>query len=152
VLLSALQAETIDWGDYCEALVQLAAHRHGHVFMGAQVLLSVFERDTSAELVKLEALCAYVGAANAEHRSLVTSVAEVINAIWADAGPADARVGTATDLLFRALLVDDGGKLHAERARDLANELGEPPKTYLASWLAEEAEGTRSAHRPGATP
>ena len=152
VLLSALQAETMDWGDYCEALVQLAAHRHGHVFMGAQVLLSVFESDASAELVKLEALCAYVGAANAEHRPLVTSVAGVVNAIWADAGPADARVGTATDLLFRALLVNGGGRVHAERARDLAKELGEPPKTYLANWLAEEAEGTGSAHRPGGTP
>ena len=152
VLLSALQAETMDWGDYCEALVQLAAHRHGHVFMGAQVLLSVFERDTSVELVKLEALCAYVGATNAEHHSLIASVAAVINAIWADAEPADAKVGTATDLLFRALLVDDGGKVHAERARDLAEELWEAPKIHLGDWLREEAETPRSTPRPGGAP
>ena len=152
VLLSARQAETMDWPDYCEALVQLAAHRHGHVFMGAQVLLSVFERDTSAELVKLEALCAYVGATNAEHHSLVASVAAVINAIWADAEPADAKVGTATDLLFRALLVDDGGKVHAERARDLAKELWEAPKIHLGDWLREEAETPRSTPRPGGAP
>ena len=40
VLFSALQAGTMDWGAYCEALVQLAARRHGHVFVSAQVLLS----------------------------------------------------------------------------------------------------------------
>ena len=140
VLLSALQAETMDWADYCEALVQLAAHRHGHVFMNAQVLLSVFESDTSAELVKLEALGAYVGVTNAEHHSLIASVAGVINTIWDDAEPADSKVGTATDLLFRALLVHDGGKVHAERARDLAKELGEAPKTHLANWLREEGK------------
>ena len=152
VLMSALQAETMDWPDYCEALVRLAAHRHGHVFMGAQVLLSVFERDTSAELVKLEALCAYVGAASAEHHSLVASVAAVVNAIWADAESADAKVRTATDLLFRALLVDDGGEVHAERARDIANELREAPKTHLADWLREESETTGSTHGPGDAP
>ena len=137
VLLSALQAETMDWGDYCEALVKLAAHRHGHVFMGAQVLLSVFERDTSTELVKLRALCAFVGTANAEHHSLIASVAAVTNAIWDDAQPADARVGTATDLLFRALLVHDGEKVHAERAQAFAKKLNEAPRTYLATWLSD---------------
>ena len=151
VLLSALQAETMDWGDYCEALVQLAAHRHGHVFMSAQVLLSVFERDTSTELVKLGALCAYVGATNAEHRSLIASVAGVINAIWVDVESADAKVGRATNLLLRALLVRNGGMVHAERARDLAKELREAPKTHLADWLREEAETRGSAHRPRGT-
>ena len=73
----------MNWEDYCEAVVQLAAHRHGHVFVGPEMLLTVFERDASEELVKLEALCAYVGSANAEPDAQVELVAVVINAIWA---------------------------------------------------------------------
>lgn len=134
VLLSALQAETMDWGDYCEAIVQLAAHRHGHVFMNAQVLLSVFEHDASTELLKLEALCAYVGVANAEHHSLIASVAGFINEIWRDGPPADARVEMATNIVLFALLADDG---RAQRARALAKILNEAPRTYLASWLRD---------------
>ena len=152
VLLSALQAETMDWGDYCEGLVQLAAHRHGHVFLNAQVILSVFEDDTSTELVKLETLCAYVGAANAEHHSLIASVAAVVNAIWVDAEPTDAKVETATHLLFRALLVRHDGTVYAERARDLAKQLGEAPKTYLVNWLDEQTEVTGSAPAHGGAP
>lgn len=152
VLLSALHAETMEWGDYCEALVQLAAHRHGHVFLNAQVILTVFDNDASTELVKLDALCAYVGAANAEHHSLVASVAGVVNAIWVDADPADTKVETATNLLFRALLLRDDRTVHAERARDLAKQLGEAPKTYLVNWLDEQTEGTGSAPEHGGTP
>ncbi|MDE2678126.1 MAG: hypothetical protein OXI76_09490 [Gemmatimonadota bacterium] len=139
VLLSAVQAETMDWGDYCDALVQLAAHRHGHVFMNAQVLLSVFEHDTSTELVKLEALCAYVGVANAERHSLIASVAGVINVIWDDAKAAEEKVGTATDLLFGALLVHDGGKVHAVRAQALVKKLNEAPGSQLTSWLSDRS-------------
>ncbi len=142
VLLSALQAETLDWNDYSEAVVQLAAHRHGHVFMGAQVLIAVFENDASAELEKLEALCAYVGTTNAEHYSLIASVAGVINAIWDDAKAGDAKVGTATDLLFLSVLVHDGGKVHAERAQALAKTLNEAPRTYLTSWLRDRSNRT----------
>ena len=152
VLLSAIQAETMEWGDYCEALVQLAAHRHGPVFVNAQVLFTVFEHDTSTELVKLGALCTYVGAANAEHHPLVASVAAVVNAIWVDAEPPSAKVKTATNLLFRTLLVCDDGTVYAERTRDLARQLGEAPKTYLGDWLDEQAEGTGSGPRPGGAP
>ena len=152
VLLSAIQAGTMDWRDYCEVLVQLATHRHGHVFVNARVMLTVFEHDTSTELVKLQALCAYVGAAKAEHHSLVASVAAVVNAIWVDAEPTDPKVETATSLFCRALLVRDDGTVHAERARDLVRELGEAPKIYLVNWLVEQAERTGSAPSPGGTP
>ena len=137
VLLSALQAETMDWGDYCEALVQLAAHRHGHVFMSAQVLLSVFEHDTSTELVKLRALCTYVGTASAEHASHVEVLAGFINEIWRDGPPAVVRVETATNIVLCALFADDGGEVGGERAQALAKRLNEAPRTYLASWLRD---------------
>ena len=137
VLLSALQAETFELSDYGEALVQLAAHRHGHVPVSVPVLLSVFERDASRELVKLQALCTYVGTANAEHVSHVEVVAGFINAIWPDGSPADAKVETATNIVLRSLLARDGGEVGAERAQALAKKLNEDPRAYLASWLRD---------------
>ena len=137
VLLSALQAETFELSDYGEALVQLAAHRHGHVPVSVPVLLSVFERDASRRLVKLQALCTYVGTANAEHVSHVEVVAGFINAIWPDGSPADAKVETATNIVLRSLLARAGGEVGAERAQALTKRLNEDPKTYLASWLRD---------------
>ena len=140
VLFSALQAGTMDWRDYCEALVQLAAHRHGHVFTSTQVLLSVFEDDMSTELVKLEAVCNYVGTPNADNISLIESVAEFINSIWSDAPTTDVRVETATNLVLRALLVRDRAEVDAKRAQELVKKLGDVPGTYFAGWLSELAD------------
>ena len=134
VLLSALQAGTVDWFDYGEVLVQLAAHRHGHVFVDVPVLLTVFEDDRSTELAKLETLCTYVGTANAEDVSHVEVVAGFINAIWHDGSVADARVETATNILLRALLADDVGEVGGKRAQALAEKLNEAPRAYLAGW------------------
>ncbi len=144
VLFSALQAGTMDWKDYCEALVQLAACRHGYVFTSTQVLLSVFEDDMSTELVKLQAVCNYVGTPNADNISLIKSVAEFINAIWSAASTTDVRVETATNLVLRALLVRDGAEVDAERTQELAKKLGDVPGTYFASWLSEVADMTQS--------
>lgn len=149
VLVSAVQARTMDWGDYCEALVQLAAHRHGYVVVSAQVLLTVLERDTSRELVKLQALCTYVGATNAEHISHVDVIADFINAIWADGSTADVRVETATNIVLRALLIRDDAEVDAERFQALAKKLREAPGRHLASWASEVAGTTGSENNAG---
>ena len=137
VLLSALEAETMDWDDYCEALVQLAAHRHGHVFVSVPVLLSVFEHDTSTELLRLKALGTCLGTANADDISHVEVAAGFINVIWHHGSGARAKVETATNILLRALLCDDGGEAGAERAQALAKTLNEAPRAHLADWLSQ---------------
>ena len=108
-----------------------------------------FEHDISAGLVKLEAVCNYVGTPNADNVSLIESVAKFINAIWTDASPADFRVETATNLVSRALLVRDGAEVDAERTQELATRLGDVPRTYFASWLSEVADTTRSQDNVG---
>ena len=135
VLMVALQAQTIDWREYCEAVVQLAGHRHGFVFVNAQVLLSVFEHDTSIELVKLKALCTYVGVAGAEDASHVEVVAGFVNEIWRDDLPVVDRVEMATNVVLSALLVGDGGEVDAKRSQALAKRLNEVPRSCLARWL-----------------
>ena len=160
VLLSALQAEILELSDYSEALVQLAAHRHGHVPVSVPVLLSVFEGDTSRELVKLRALCTYVGAANAEPVSHIECVAGFLNSIWADGSPTDLRVETATDIVLHALLARAGGEVGAERAQALAEKLNEAPRTYFANrlengsiWPPDADFGiSGSVGEPGGTP
>ena len=74
---------------YSDALVQLAALRHGFVSISAAILCSVFERDTSRELAQLQALCTHVGSENAEPLSHLRNAAAFINKIWADGLPHD---------------------------------------------------------------
>ncbi len=147
VLLSAVDAETMDWDDYCEAAVQLAAHRHGHVFVSVPVLLSVFENDSSTELVRLEALGTCLGTANADDVSHVEVAAGFINVIWHHGSQAFAKVETATNILLRALLSEDGGEAGAERTHALARKLNEAPRTHLANWLSQGS--FRPLHRDG---
>ena len=149
VLLSALKAETMNWEDYCEAVVRLAAHRHGHVFVGPEVLLTVFERDASEELVKLEALCAYVGSANAEPDAQVELVAVVINAIWTADSFARPKVATATNVLLRALFLHVGPEGRRDLAQALAEKLSEAPTTHLTNWLGHGSTPSGSAMEDG---
>ena len=138
VLVSALQAQIMNWADYCDALVQLAAHRHGHVFVNAQVLLSVFERDASTELVNLRVLCTYIGTADAEDAAHVEVLADFINDIWRDSPAGGDRGEMATNIVLCALLANSG-EVGAGRAQALAARLNEAPSTYLAGWLRDGA-------------
>jgi len=137
VLLSAIQADSMKWRAYCEAVVQLAAHRHGHVFVSVPVLLSVFEDDTSTELVRLKALSSCFGSADADDISHVEVAAQFINVIWHHGARALTKVETATNILLRALLCDDRGEVGAQRAQALARKLNEAPRAHLANWLSQ---------------
>ena len=89
--MSAVQDATMSPNAYSDAVVYLAAHRHGHVSLRVQVLLSAFERDESPELFKLQALCTYIGHTGADIKSHTALGAEFINALWGER-PAHCRV------------------------------------------------------------
>ena len=139
VLLSAIQAETMTLKDYSDALVQLAAHRHDDVSISTPVLLSVFERDTSSELLQLQALCGYIGTKTAEPVSHISLAADFINAIWADSSLNDLKVQTATNHVLCALLVRNRGEEWASWAASLVLELNMAPRTYLTSWCQKHS-------------
>ena len=134
VLLSALEAGTMTMRAYSDALVQLAALRHGFVSISAAILCSVFERDTSRELVQLQALCTYVGSENAEPLSHLRNAADFINKIWADGLPHDLKVQTATSIVLRALLTRNRGKEWARWGAWLVLNLSRLPRDYFAEW------------------
>ena len=138
VLLSALEAETMTLSDYSDALVQFAAHRDDYVSISAPVLLSVFERDTSSELVQLQALCTYIGTKTAEPVSHIRLAADFINAIWANRPPNDLKVQTATNLVLGALLARQRGEEWANWAASLVLKLSKTPRIYfITSWCQE---------------
>ena len=139
VLLSALQAGTMTLKDYSDALVQLAAHHHDDVSISTPVLFSVFERDTSSELLQLQALCGYIGTKTAEPVSHIRLAADFINAIWADSSAHDLKVQTATNLVLCALLVRNRGEEWARWAGSLILKLNMAPRTYFTSWCQQHS-------------
>ncbi len=137
VLFDAEQAGTISFTAYADAVVYLAHFRHSYVSVSAPVLLSVFERDISRDLVQLEVLCSFVGDANAEMLSHTAIVAEFINTIWANAQPlivadefpVDSKTRKGTNLVIRALLEERRSEDWANWAAALYRGLGTLPVT-----------------------
>ena len=134
VLISALRAAAMTLSAYSDALVQLAAQRHGFVQISAAVLFSVFERDMSRELVQLQTLCTYIGNKNAELVSHIGMAAEFINRIWSNGSPHDHKVQKATNHLFQALLYRNRGDEWVTWAAVLSLRLTNAPKDSLLSW------------------
>ncbi len=138
VLLSAQQAETMTLSDYSEALVHFAAYRDDYISISTPVLLSAFERDTSNELVHLQALCAYIGTKTAEPVSHIRLAADFINAIWVNKRLNDLKVQTATNIVMGALLARKRGEEWANWAASLILKLSEAPRIYFTtSWCQE---------------
>ena len=145
VLMSAEQATTMSHNAYSDAVVYLAAHRHGHVSLNAQVLLSAFERDESPELFNLQALCTYIGHAGADLQSHTALGAGFINTLWARSRPivvttvpADSKTLKATDLVFRALIGDTNNDEWPRKAAALFRTLDEEPGIYLLRWCEKK--------------
>ena len=80
--MSAEQGAAMSNNEYSDAVVYLAAHRHGHISLNAQVLLSAFERDESPDLSNLQALCTYIGHTGADLQSHIALGAGFINTLW----------------------------------------------------------------------
>ena len=145
VLFSAEQAGTMSIDAYAEAVVYLAANRHGYVTVNAPVLFSVFERDQSRDLVQLEALCVYVGGQNAELESNARIVAEFVNTIWANAlpivwaddFPIDSKTRKATNLMLRTLILERREGEWTRWAASLYHGLGTMPRRFLLRWCEE---------------
>ena len=145
VLQSAEQAGTMSPIAYSDAVVYLAAHRHGHVSLNRQVLLSAFERDGSPEMFDLQALCTYIGHKGADLQSHTALGAEFVNMIWENAVSivwtnnfdVDSRTLKATDLVFRALIGDNQNEEWARWAAKLFRRLAKDPRRYLIQWCNE---------------
>ena len=142
VLISAEQAGKISQNEHSDAVVYLAAHRHGPVSLNRQLLLSAFERDESPELFNLQVLCTYIGHAGADLQSHTALGAGFINKIWENAVsivwtkdlPVDSKTLKATDHVFRALIGENKKDEWAKWAVALFRTLDEDPGLYLLRW------------------
>ena len=141
VLMSAEQDTTMSHNAYSDAVVYLAAHRHGPVSLNRQLLLSTFERDETSDLSNLQALCTYIGHEAADLQSHTDLGAGFINTLWARARPivvtsvpADSKTLKATDLVFGALIGDTNNDEWPKRAAALFRNLDEAAALYLFQW------------------
>ena len=145
VLFYAMQAGKMSAESYADAVVYLAAHRHGHVFVCVPDLLSIFERDESQDLEQSESLYAYVGGENAELQSNTRIAAGFINIIWANAQPIilaenfpiDAKTLKVTNLMFHTLILAKRNGEWARWAASLYQMLAPKPRGYLLHWCEE---------------
>ena len=146
VLSDAEQAGTISFNTYADSVVYLAHLRHSYVSVNARVLLSVYERDDSRDLVRLEVLCLYVGDECAEIDSHTAIASEFVNTIWAnskpflvaDEFPADWKTRKATNLVIRALLEERREGDWAKWAAALYRGLSTNPRRYLLRWCEDK--------------
>ena len=142
VLMSAEQAGEISQNEHSDAVVYLAAHRHGPVSLNRQLLLSAFERDESPDLSNTQALCTYIGHEGADLHSHTALGAGFINKIWENAVsivwtkdlPVDSKTLKATDHVFRALIGENKKDEWAKWAVALFRTLDEDPGLYLLRW------------------
>ena len=104
VVLSSMQAGSMSFDAYVDVVAHLAGYRHGPVLFNSRVIRSAYQRDTSDELVRLQALCNYIGTKGADPVSHTRVAAEFINAIWDNGSVQDSRVRKAADLMFEALI------------------------------------------------
>lgn len=140
VMWSAVRAKTVSLDVYVDVLVHLSICRHGYMRVNTQILFLGYEGDTSDELVRLQALCAYLGNENAELVSNIMVAADFINMIWTEDSSTSPKVRTATDLVFRVLLQRD--REHDEQARwvdALYVRLDKAPKDYFRDWCEEHS-------------
>ena len=136
VLWSALREGTMTLDDYSDALVQLANNRHGFVPVSTPVLLSVFARDKSDNLVQIQALCNYLGSENAEPASHIMVAAQFINTLWVDYLTDEDKVRTATEIVLRSLLSRDSEQ-EAHHVTGLVTVLNQRPRDYFMNWCQE---------------
>ena len=144
VLIGAEQAKEISQNEHSDAVVYLAAHRHGPVSLNRQLLLTAFERDESPDLSNIQALCSYIGHDGADLQSHSALGAEFINALWKNARPivlsdvpVDSKTLKATDLIFLALIGEHKNDEWARWAAALFRGLTKDPRRYLIRWCDE---------------
>ena len=134
VLLSALEAQTISERQYCEAVVQLAAHHHEYVTIGPDLLLAVFQRDQSNELFQIRALVRYIGNDGADPFSHIKLAAVFINTIWANKPRDNLKEQKATGIVLEAMLFRNRGKDWIRWGAHLFRQLNYGPQKYLEGW------------------
>ena len=134
VLMSAVEAGTLGQDSYADSIVHLAAHRHGYVTMGAIDLFSIFQRDNTDRLERLEILYNYLGNRNADLKSHMDVSAQFLNNIWDNGSWHELKLMKATHMLFRALFCRFRGSEWTLWAASLYIRLHHLPRRCLKHW------------------
>lgn len=136
ILLVALCARLLDANAYAEAVYGLAAQKHSHVTLNAQILLRIALTDPSENLPKLAAAAEFIGNESADLESHLSVAWDFINEFW-NTDLSYLRRARATGIMLERLvpllarfgLVEKcySDMIRASQRRPLLQE-------YLASW------------------
>lgn len=135
VLLAALDRGAITLDRYADAMVLLAAHRHGFLAINVAMLQSVYARDGTSGLYLLQALLHYLGSAKADPRSHLSIACHFLNGLWDGRTGVPLKVEAATGHVMRALLARPRGDDWARWAGALWMGLDAGPRSYFRGWL-----------------
>jgi hypothetical protein len=133
-LLYALDQKIIAHDRYCDALVLLAAHRHGFITTNVAVFKSVFDRDETSDLLRLRALLHYLGNEKADPKTHLDIAARFINLLWKN-GPPDLKSKAATGWVLTAMLTRFRNKMWPYWGAHLWESLGSEARSYFLGWL-----------------
>ena len=136
VLWGALQDGMMTLDEYSDALVQLAKLRHGFMPLSASVMLSVFMRDNSDDLLQFQALCSYLGSGIAEPASYIKVASQFINTLWGSYLTDENKVRAATQIVLHSLLTRNSEHQDQHVTR-LATILNQRPRDYFVQWCQE---------------
>jgi hypothetical protein len=135
VLLAALDRGAITLDRYADAMVLLAAHRHGFLAINVAMLQSVYARDDTSGLYRLQALLHYLGNAKADPRSHLSIAWHFLNGLWDGRTGVPVKVEAATGHVMRALLARSRGDDWARWAGALWMGLDAGLRSYFRDWL-----------------
>ena len=136
VLWGALQDGMMTLDEYSDALVQLAKLTHGFMPLSASVMLSVFMRDNSDDLLQFQALCSYLGSGIAEPASYIKVASQFINTLWGSYLTDENKVRAATQIVLHSLLTRNSEHQDQHVTR-LATILNQRPRDYFVQWCQE---------------
>lgn len=103
VLACALDADLIDLKTATASYIQLAARRHSHVNLNADILREALDDCTDDSLAEFDAITNFIGSKDADMRSHLLVTIRFLNALWASR-KGDLKCQKATGIIVGKLI------------------------------------------------
>lgn len=134
IVAFAREHEWISDTRFADAAVGFSVRRHTHVSLYPQTLIDVFEEDNDDSLEKYTILTREVGTLNADYRSHVKVVIQLLNYIWTSSGAIDTKQKKATSIVLRDL-IKHSGKNWALLIALIERRSDPNLRSYIESWV-----------------
>ena len=134
VLTYALDKKLMTRSRFAEAVVQLAARKHGHVSLDANTLWDVFAADNTSKLERFRAIAEFIGSKKADLRSHISVVIEFFALLWRGGLTAEIKGMKATGILLENL-IRHCGEHWPHILNYLRTKANRPLQGYINQWM-----------------